>query len=361
MVSNNGFSLHSSAEKRRSFFSAACAVAPSNLPHASRPLAQASAPAVISAIGSAPALRELAECGRPGGRRLVALQPLGPRLHQHLLRAAHHQRPMLPVLEGGDCGGRFLFCGHAPLLVIATKRSNPACDALDCFDARSRNDEHHDTATALPQALQLIDYFGIAVFAVSGALARRAEEADARHLHLLRRRYRGRRRHYPRSADRRAGVLGSHQLDPADLHLRRTRRVADLAAEMDRPRLGLVRRRRSRRLRHLRRGQIVELRHRPDPGLRHGRDDRLRRRDHPRPARRRTVDPDAPRALRHRRRAQRRPVRRVDPARRSRRRRRADRRRSPASPCAARRSTRAGHFRPTRGEAALAALQHNQS
>ena len=43
-------------------------------------------------------LAQLAEGGRPGGR-LLRLEALGPGLHQHLLRAAHHQCPMLPILE----------------------------------------------------------------------------------------------------------------------------------------------------------------------------------------------------------------------------------------------------------------------
>src|SRR5919112_26820 len=53
MVSNNGFSRHSGAAKRRSLASAFDAGStPSILPHASSPCAQACAPAVISAIGS---------------------------------------------------------------------------------------------------------------------------------------------------------------------------------------------------------------------------------------------------------------------------------------------------------------------
>ena len=68
-----------------------------------------------------------------------------------------------------------------------------------------------------------------------------------------------------------------------------------------------------RRLCDVRRGQGAELRSRAGPGLRHGRAHRLRRRHHPRRARRRPVDPDAARALRHRRRAVGGPVRAAGP------------------------------------------------
>ena len=52
--------------------------------------------------------------------------------------------------------------------------------------------------------------------------------------------------------------------------------------------------------------KALGLRSRAGAGLRDGRADRLRRRNHPRRARRRAVDPDAARALRHRRGARRR-------------------------------------------------------
>jgi hypothetical protein len=41
-------------------------------------------------------------------------------------------------------------------------------------------------ANPIPAALELLDYFGIAVFAVSASAARGRKDADAGHLHLLR-------------------------------------------------------------------------------------------------------------------------------------------------------------------------------
>src|SRR4051812_31613991 len=68
MVSKTGFSLHSGEAKRRSLFCAALAVAPSILPQDSRPLLQASAPAVIHAMGSAALAAETFGNGSSGFR-----------------------------------------------------------------------------------------------------------------------------------------------------------------------------------------------------------------------------------------------------------------------------------------------------
>ncbi|CAA9502479.1 MAG: UPF0126 inner membrane protein CC_3680, partial [uncultured Sphingomonas sp.] len=132
-----------------------------------------------------------------------------------------------------------------------------------------------------------------------GRPARRRKTPDAGHVHLLRRRHRGRRRHLARLVDRRAGVLGTHQRHPADLHRRRPARVAGEPPPFRRPSAAVVRRRRPRRVRHLWRGQGAGIWGRAGSGLRHGGAHRLRRRNHPRRTCRRTVDPDAAGALRH--------------------------------------------------------------
>ena len=144
--------------------------------------------------------------------------------------------------------------------------------------------------------------------------ARGREEADPRHFHLLRGRHRRRRRHVARPADRRAGLLGAHQRDPADLHRRGARwsgwRAGALIA--GRPCCGSTPpasplTRPTARPRRWRYGVA------PVPAFAMGVLDRLRRRDHPRRARRRAVDPDAARALRDRRRAVVGPVRGAGP------------------------------------------------
>ena len=126
MVSKSGFSLHSSAAEAAVLFLRRLRRRAEQFAPRFEPLG----PGVGSGghqghrVGSG--LAELAERGRPGGRRLVSLQALGPGLHQHLLRAAHHQRPMLPILEGRDRGGRFFVCGHAvPLRVLALLCRHP--------------------------------------------------------------------------------------------------------------------------------------------------------------------------------------------------------------------------------------------
>ena len=121
----------------------------------------------------------------------------------------------------GIAAGRVVSSVMPPLLVIASEpASSCQCIASCALLAMTR-----PWTRRLPQALDLLDYFGIAVFAVSGALLAAEKTADPRHLHLLRGRDRGRRRHIPRPADRRAGVLGAHQRAPADLHRRRARRA----------------------------------------------------------------------------------------------------------------------------------------
>src|SRR5262249_7611067 len=84
--------------------------------------------------------------------RLILLQALGPELHQHLLGAPHHQRPVLPILERRDCAVRFV--GH---------HANVGVMPLP---------------PQIPSALELLDYFGIAVFAISGALVAAERRLD---------------------------------------------------------------------------------------------------------------------------------------------------------------------------------------
>ena len=133
-----------------------------------------------------------------------------------------------------------------------------------------------------------------------GGAAGGAEAAGFRHLPVLCGGHRGRRRHGARPADRRAGVLGARQLDPADLRRRGTARLVHAAWPVGAQRAGVGRRGRHRGLCDLWRGEGAELRHRAAAGDRHGRADRLFRRDHPRPAGRRAVDPAQAGVLRDR-------------------------------------------------------------
>src|SRR4249919_2866022 len=80
------------------------------------------------------------------GHRLVGFQPVGPELHQHLLGAAHHQRPVLPVLQRRVRARAVRFIHHCANVGLMS------------------------VSPQIPSALELLDYFGIAVFAVSGAL-----------------------------------------------------------------------------------------------------------------------------------------------------------------------------------------------
>ena len=207
-MSKIGLSRHSGAEKRRSLrsFSSAAGAAvtpPSILPQVSSPFAQAWAPALISAIGSSLALMLGEAEGRrgPGRERLPFFRLLRPDLHQHLLRAAHDQRPVLPVLQRRDCRTCFRIVRHASNVGLM------------------------QVLPQIPTALVLLDYFGIAVFAISGALLAAEKTADLGHLHLLRGGDGRRRRNPARPADRRASILGPHQRDAADLHRRGARHV----------------------------------------------------------------------------------------------------------------------------------------
>ena len=55
----------------------------------------------------APARRSRTPAATRPGNGWPCLQLLGPEFHQHLLGAAHHQRPVLPVLERRDRARRF--------------------------------------------------------------------------------------------------------------------------------------------------------------------------------------------------------------------------------------------------------------
>ncbi len=89
---------------------------PSILPQVSSPLAQACAPARHQrhrvARAAVLAEAERAAATKPGnGWSFFRLS--AQIFHQHLLGAAHHQRPMLPVLERRDRARSFRVVGHA--------------------------------------------------------------------------------------------------------------------------------------------------------------------------------------------------------------------------------------------------------
>ena len=211
MVSKIGFSCHSGGAKRRSlalrlgrrrlFTDPAKHLAP----HASDP-----GPGLRPRrhqrhrIGCRGLLAK-AERRRQGGmrpcrHRLPLLHLLGPELHQHLLGAAHHQRPMLPVLERRHRARAFCVLGHAANV------------------GRPANE---------PNRARLSRLFRNRGLRGVRRAARRREAPDTRHLRLLRGDHRRRRRDLPRSADRRARLLGAQQRRPSDLHRRRARRLAD--------------------------------------------------------------------------------------------------------------------------------------
>ena len=168
-------------------------------------------------------------------------------------------------------------------------------------------------ALPLPTALVFLDYFGIAVFAISGALLA-AEKRQTLVTFIFFAVVTGVGGGTLRDLLIGAPVFWVHvNAHLADLHRRRAGGVADQPPPVRRQGFAVVRRRGPRRLCDLRRRQGPRFRSRAGAGLRDGRDDRLRRRDHPRRPRRRAVDPDAAGALRHRRRARCRPVRRSEP------------------------------------------------
>ena len=57
-----------------------------------------------------------------------------------------------------------------PLLVIASEAKQSSCAFWIASSRAPRNDDGWNPPTRSPHALELLDYFGIAVFAVSGAL-----------------------------------------------------------------------------------------------------------------------------------------------------------------------------------------------
>ena len=222
---------------------------------------------------------------------------------------------MLPVLEAGHSasgGAGLAVIGHArSVLVIGSeaKRSNAL---VDCFVASLLAMTIDGRDTALPAALELLDYFGIAVFAVSGALLA-AEKRQTLVTFIF----------FAVVTGVGGGTLRDLLIGAPVfwVHTNATLlicivaalwRVADVAAAMDAGQAllwfdaaGLA------AYATYGAAKSLSYRRRAGSGLRHGRADRLRRRDHPRRAGRRAVDPDAARTLRDRRRAFRRAVRRA--------------------------------------------------
>ena len=140
--------------------------------------------------------------------------------------------------------------------------------------------------------------------------ARRAAAADDRDDGVLRAGDRGRRRIGARPADRRAGVLGARSVGRAGGLRDRADRLVHAAAGGGKARCSNGPTRSGwRSIAVLGTAKALAYGVEPVPAIADGRGDRLRRRDHPRRARRAALDPDAARALRHRRRACRRAVR----------------------------------------------------
>src|SRR5262245_11008072 len=97
--------------------------------------------------------------------RLALGEIVSPRLHDHLVGARHDQRPVLPVLNVRNGRG---VVGHG-MASYSSLRPN-AMQSIGLSEM--------DPPRLLPDALVMLDYVGIAVFAVSGALAAAERKLD---------------------------------------------------------------------------------------------------------------------------------------------------------------------------------------